>query len=38
MNWLKNEEITLNPGLIYPKKVKEIYKRLGHPPVNNNAT
>ncbi|HKL67129.1 MAG TPA: hypothetical protein VJ877_04495 [Bacteroidales bacterium] len=38
MNWLNREGIIINPGLIYPKKVKEIYERLGHPPVNNDAT
>ncbi|MFO7754674.1 MAG: hypothetical protein R6V34_01695 [Bacteroidales bacterium] len=32
MNWLEREGIKLNPGLICPKKVEEIYTKLGDPP------
>ncbi len=29
--WLKNENIILEKGLICPRKVEEIYRKLGKP-------
>ncbi len=35
MNWLKREGITIEPGVLYPKKVEEIYEKLGKPKVGS---
>jgi len=32
MKWLENEGITLSSGLLCPRKVEEIYSKLGEPP------
>jgi hypothetical protein len=35
MGWCVKKEIVLEPGLIYPSKVKEIFEKLGEPPYPN---
>lgn len=35
--FLKQEEISLSPGLITPKKQEEIYRKLGNPAVHKTT-